>query len=95
MKYAAWVVLIGAIGFLMADCIGGYPGYGPPALMGETIYGSPGPGYVWIGGYWNWYGGGYHWMRGHWERGRVGRAWVAPYWEHRGSRWVFRRGYWR
>ena len=52
----------------------------------------PGPDYVWIDGYYDYYGRGYNWRPGYWGRRPHHRAvWVAPRW-HRGNYFV---GYWR
>ena len=95
MKNAALLVLVGLLAVMLADCIVAYPTFGPPPLRAEVIVGRPGPGYVWIGGYWDWGGGRYYWVGGHWARGRAGRVWVPHRWEQNGNRWVLRRGYWR
>lgn len=95
MKKTALLALLGILAVLSADCFVGYPRVGPPALRAEIRVGPPGPGYVWISGYWGWGGGGYHWHSGHWARARHGRAWVDGRWERHGRRWVWRRGHWR
>jgi hypothetical protein len=94
MKKIAFVVLLGVLAALLADCIV-YPTIGPPALRAEAAIGRPGPGYVWISGYWTWSGGGYRWHSGYWARARRGRAWVDGRWEQRGQRWAWHKGYWR
>jgi hypothetical protein len=94
MKKAAFLVLLGILMVLLADCVV-YPTFGPPALRAEVMIGRPGPGYVWIGGYWIWRSGEYRWHPGHWERARHGRSWVDGRWEQRGHRWVWRKGHWR
>jgi hypothetical protein len=94
MKKVAFVVLLGIVSILLADCVV-YPRVGPPALRAEVMIGSPGPGYVWIAGYWGWSGGSYHWHRGHWVRARHGRSWVDGRWEQRGNKWNWRKGHWR
>jgi hypothetical protein len=55
---------------------------------------SPGPGYVWIGGEWEWRGGNYHWHEGNWEKAREGHTWKSGYWENgqKGYRW--QKGHW-
>jgi hypothetical protein len=55
---------------------------------------SPGPGYVWISGEWEWRSGGYHWRHGGWQRTREGHAWKSGYWEsgQKGYRW--QKGRW-
>jgi hypothetical protein len=56
---AAAFVLFGTI---LTGCAGGYrysygyAGYGPPAPRYRVIGVAPGPGYVWVNGYWGWRG---------------------------------------
>jgi hypothetical protein len=95
MKKAALLGLLGLIAVLVADCLVAYPTFGPPPLRAEVIVVSPGPGHVWIAGYWGWSTGRYVWVPGRWTRARAGRAWVPGRWEQRGRKWVWRRGYWR
>ena len=65
----------------------------PPPLVEE--YGpAPGPGFVWIGGYWGWAGGRHEWVRGHWERGRAGERWVPHRWVHERDGWHMSQGHW-
>jgi hypothetical protein len=55
---------------------------GPPPPPQEVMVASPGPDYVWMGGYWDGSPGHYTWVRGHWGRPPHGHArWVAPRWE--------------
>ncbi len=53
----------------------------------------PGPEFVWIDGYYDYYGGrGYNWRAGYWSRRPYARAeWVRP--NYRGGRYF--AGYWR
>ena len=95
MKKSVFVVLLGILTLLFADCIASYPTFGPPALRAEVRIGPPGPGYVWIGGYWAWGGGNYYWHSGYWARARHGRSWVDGRWEQQGRKYVWRRGRWR
>ena len=44
----------------------------PPPLQVEYPGPSPVAGYVWIGGYWNWYGGRHVWVPGRWDAPRRG-----------------------
>jgi len=68
----------------------------PPPPQQEIIVESPGPGYVWIGGYWGWVNGRREWVRGYWARPPHRHAvWVAPRWEPRSHGYVYIRGYWR
>jgi hypothetical protein len=67
----------------------------PPQVHGVVGY-APGPGYVWVDGFWDWRGGNWHWVRGYWTRPPRARAiWVAPRWEPYGRGYRFHRGYWR
>lgn len=95
MKKAALIALVGISAVLLADCIVGYPTLAPPAVRAEVIITSPGPGYVWIAGYWGWRMGGYYWVPGRWTRAPRGRSWVDGRWERQGRRWIWRRGRWR
>jgi hypothetical protein len=69
----------------------------PPApyVVGAVGY-APGPGYVWVDGFWNLNGGRWAWVNGRWAvppRGHA--AWVADRWERHGNGWRYRRGHWR
>ena len=75
----------------------GGPGYfvPPPPPPRAAYYGRPaipGPGYVWINGFWNLNRGHYAWQNGYWARPPYrGGYWVAP--RHDGRRYY--GGYWR
>ncbi|HVY69912.1 MAG TPA: hypothetical protein VHH73_08275, partial [Verrucomicrobiae bacterium] len=50
----------------------------PPAPIVEVRPIMPGPGYIWVGGYWEWRGR-WVWSRGHWGYPpRRGVIWVGP-----------------
>ena len=66
----------------------------PPAPIVETYGVAPGPGYVWMGGYWNWVGGRHVWVGGHWEAGRPGYRWEPHHWVHRPDGWHMAPGHW-
>jgi hypothetical protein len=66
----------------------------PPEPLYEEVTVSPGYGYVWIDGYWNWNGYDWAWSTGRWVRERSGYIYVAPYYDHVGGRYVYRGGYW-
>lgn len=40
----------------------------PPPPRVEVVTVSPGPEYVWVGGYHRWSGRAYNWVPGHYER---------------------------
>ena len=91
---------------LLAGCYGYYGGGGvgievggpPPGLRAEVGITSPGPGYYWVPGYWDWSvaGAEWIWVPGAWARPPHARAvWVTPrYARHRGH-WRYERGHWR
>lgn len=69
---------------------------GPPPPQVEYVGVSPGPGYLWIGGYYHWSGGRWAWNRGYYARPpRAGARWIAPRYEVRGGARVYIHGYWR
>ncbi len=71
-------------------------GFGPPEFRAEVALASPGPGYYWVPGYYDWNGGRYAWVAGSWARPPHERAvWVAPRYERRGRGWYYHRGFWR
>jgi hypothetical protein len=96
-------VLLGSLG--LAAC--GGPGYAngyvalqvppPPAPYVVGAVGvAPGPGYVWVDGYWNLSGNRWAWVNGRWAVPPRPRAvWVADRWERHGSGWRYHRGHWR
>lgn len=68
----------------------------PPAPVAEIVAVAPGPGFVWIGGYYHWVGGRWAWYAGHYERPpHQGARWIAPRYVIRGGSRVYVRGYWR
>lgn len=66
----------------------------PPELQPEVVAVAPGPGYFWIGGYWNWYGGRYSWVPGRWEAHRPGYRWAPHQWRRDGNGWRAAPGHW-
>lgn len=60
----------------------------PPALRVETAP-APRPGYVWVGGNWNYSHHRYHWRHGRWMRERHGYHYVPSRWERDGNRWRY------
>ena len=69
---------------------------GPPPLRAEAVVVAPGPGYVWVPGYYRWDGAAYIWMPGRYERPPRGRArWVPAHWERDRHGWFFVEGHWR
>ncbi len=69
--------------------------YAPPPPPRETMFVSPGYGYVWADGEWEW-DGRWVWCAGHWAYPpRTGVVWVVgrSWNDHRG--WHSERGHWR
>lgn len=64
----------------------------PPAPRVERVMpASPGPGYVYIQGYWYPVGNHYKWHKGYWTRPPYeGAHWIAP--RHEADRYI--NGYW-
>jgi hypothetical protein len=70
-----------------------YVQVGPPAPIVETAPAVPGPGYVWVGGYWRWNGVRYVWVPGGWVR-HPG-AWCPGHWRHLPDHgWYWVPGHW-
>jgi len=80
-------VATGFLGFmLLAGCGGGhyYAGVavGPPAPLIEGPYGvTPGPGYIWTPGFYDWDGGNWAWW------GSLGFTAMGPPWERLPAPW--------
>ena len=67
----------------------------PPPPHREGMGPPPGPGYVWIGGYWTWRANTFVWVVGQWVPIPPGhRYWVAGHWVHARRGWYFVEGYW-
>ena len=84
----------------LTGCAGGYVGVyartPPPPVRVETYGPAPGPGYLWINGYWGYRGNAYVWNPGRWDRPPRGRRrWEDGRWERHGDRYRWRDGRWR
>ena len=67
----------------------------PPAPIAESVTVSPGAGYVWIPGGWDWRGNAWVWEKGRWEVPPSPGAYWAPHrYEYRNGKHVFMRGGW-
>ena len=90
--------------FGLVACGGGYAhGYvaysvpPPPApyAVGAVGY-APGPGYVWVDGFWNLNGNRWAWVNGRWAVPPHGHAhWDRDRWERHGNGWRYHRGHWQ
>ncbi len=64
-------LLVPFLAFGLAGCaarVDYYRGYAPPPPRYEVVGVAPGPGYIWINGYWAGNPGHYRWVRGRWSR---------------------------
>lgn len=69
---------------------------GPPAPIVDTRLISPGPGYVWVPGFYRWDRASYVWVPGTWQRPPRARArWVPARWVHDRRGWYVVEGRWR
>jgi hypothetical protein len=67
----------------------------PPPPQEEVVPASPGPEFVWIGGYHRWDGRRYVWTRGRYERRPHANArWSTAHWETRAHGHVWVEGRW-
>jgi hypothetical protein len=66
----------------------------PPDPIYEEQTDMPGPGYIWVGGYWGWTGGDWSWAPGRWVVQPAGRVYIEPYYERVNGQVVYVRGYW-
>jgi hypothetical protein len=88
----ALVLLVGWAGLAAAAIV---VRVGPPAPRHEVIAVSPGPGHIWVGGYWRWDRVKHAWMGGKWIPGRAGYAWVPGHWKQVPGGWEWVEGRWR
>jgi len=98
-RYLFAVVLAGGmlagIGCGGAYVSGYYANTAPPPLRAEVVGTAPGPGFVWIQGYWGWNNGRYDWVPGRWDRPPRGRNhWQAGRWEQHGQQYRYHPGRW-
>ena len=98
MKRTLWLVPALAM-FFLVGCAAHATYYGavpplPPARVEAFGY-APGPGYLWIDGFWDWRGH-YVWVPGSWVRRPHPHAvWVPGRGYYNHGRYSYRRGHWR
>src|SRR3984893_4763475 len=87
----AAMLLIGSPALKAQVSVGIGIGAPPPPRVYRVRPVEPGPGYIWVDGYWYVVNGHYVWHRGYWTLPPYGGAvWVGPRWE--GGRYY--NGYW-
>ncbi len=67
----------------------------PPEPRVEVMGVAPGPGYLWLTGYWGWAGGRHEWVPGRWEAPRPGYYYEPHRWVHEDRGWRLHEGGWR
>jgi WXXGXW repeat (2 copies) len=73
-----------------------YVRIGPPAPVVERVAVAPGPGYVWVPGFYRWDGRHNLWVAGHHVRPPRARAvWVPGHWVHAHQGWYWTDGRWK
>jgi WXXGXW repeat (2 copies) len=73
-----------------------YVRIGPPAPVVERAVVAPGPGYVWLPGYYRWDGRAYVWVPGrHVLPPRPRAVWVPGHWAQERRGWFWVEGRWR
>jgi hypothetical protein len=73
----------------------GYASYGPPPPRVEYYGVAPGPGYVWVPGYWQWSSNTYVWVPGRWATPPHPRAvWIPGRYVQRRGGYLYRPGHW-
>jgi hypothetical protein len=67
----------------------------PPPPRVEVVPVVPGPGYVWVNGYWSW-NGAWIWVPGRYTfPPRPHALWVGGGWVHERHGWRWHHGHWR
>lgn len=68
----------------------------PPPIPAYVQPVCPGPGYIWVPGYWAWDpGDGYYWVPGYWVLAPyIGALWTPGWWGWVDGVYVWNHGYW-
>ena len=95
LKWICGVLFAIALTIPSSAQISVYIGSAPPPLRYEQRGPIPGPGFVWIEGYWAPDGHHYRWVAGHWERPPYeGAYWSHPHYDHYREGWRWHEGHW-
>jgi hypothetical protein len=98
----AGLAVAAALATLLGGCIvvpagppaGEVVAVAPPPPQAEVVTVAPAVGWLWIAGYWNWYGGRHVWVPGRWVAPRPGYHWAPHHWERSGPGWRQNPGHW-
>jgi hypothetical protein len=88
----------GCVGYGYGGGVGLRVGFGPPGFRTEVAVASPGPGYYWVPGYYDWVPAraNYVWVEGRWALPPHPHAvWVAPRYTRRRGGYLYLHGHWR
>jgi hypothetical protein len=86
---AVWLTAAARVDLGVA--VGTAPPPPPAAAVAGPVGVAPGPGYVWVPGYWDWVGDRWVWVDGRWILPPHGHAvWIDPKIEFR-----WHKGHWR
>ena len=66
----------------------------PPDPKTEVKTPCPGPGQIWVAGYWDFIDGHHVWRDGRWVQGKVGYEYVRARYEFDGKSWQFHVPHW-
>jgi hypothetical protein len=95
LRLFLYLLIFAIVGMSFTSCVGGYVAT-EPVYSGYDRPASPGVGYIWIDGDWNWnrQSRSYEHEHGYWTKSKEGRAYQSGHWESgpRGKSWV--RGRW-
>ena len=67
----------------------------PPELQAEERPESPGPGHIWVAGYWDYVNGRYAWRAGRWVAGMPGYEYVRAQTQLEDGVWVLHVPHWK
>lgn len=66
----------------------------PPDPKEEEKPASPGPGYIWVAGYWDYIGGHHVWREGRWMQSKPNYEYVRARYAYDGHSWQFYVPHW-
>jgi len=91
-KYLLSLCILSCI--MLAGCSAGYVS-SRPADVTYARPASPGQGFVWISGEWQYSSGNYRWHEGSWQQGRENHTWKSGYWENGNKGYRWQKGGWQ